>query len=145
MSLPALAPVAELERRLGLAAGALTGSDLTRAEVSLDDASALVRDEAGKTWVAEDGVTITAPAVVVTVVLAAALRAYRNPDGYQGESVGDYSYQYARESTSGYLTDREVQLIRRAAGFGRTGVYTVSIRSPYEDPNGTDPFRAVTA
>ncbi|RLK22637.1 hypothetical protein DER29_0475 [Micromonospora sp. M71_S20] len=146
MSLPPLAPVAELERRLGLAPGTLTGSDLVRAGVALEDASTLVRAEAGTDWVAEDGVTVTAPAVVATVVLAAALRAYRNPDGYQGESVGDYSYQYARESTSGYLTASEALIVRRAAGkTAGMGVYTVRTPSAYEPPAAPDPFRAVIA
>ncbi|TDC33455.1 hypothetical protein [Micromonospora sp. KC213] len=146
MSLPPLAPVAELERRLGLAPGTLAGTDLVRAGVALEDASALVRAEAGTDWVAEDGVTITAPPVVATVVLAAALRAYRNPDGYSGESVGDYAYQYAREATSMYLTAAEVTIVQRAAGkLAGSGVYTVRTPSAYAGPPAADPFPAVTA
>ncbi|SCL33023.1 Phage protein Gp19/Gp15/Gp42 [Micromonospora nigra] len=141
MSLPPLAPVAELERRLGLAPGTLAGSDLVRAGVALEDASTLVRAEAGTDWLAEDGVTVTAPAVVLTVVLGAALRAYRNPDGYSGESVGEYSYQYAREATSGYLTSAEVAIVRRAAGkLAGSGVYTVRTPSAYVNPDAPEPF-----
>ncbi|WP_229398183.1 hypothetical protein [Micromonospora okii] len=134
MSLPPLAPVAAMERRLGVAPGTLAGADLVRAGAALDDASTMVRAEAGNDWVAADGTTVTAPPVVVTVVVSAALRTYRNPDGYSGESVGDYSYQYARDSTSGYLTPAEVRIIRQAAG--RTGQAVYSIRTPsaYEGP-----------
>lgn len=144
MALPPLAPVAELERRLGLVPGSLSGSDLVRAGVALEDASTLVRAEAGRDWVAEDGTTVTAPAVVVTVVLGAALRAYRNPDGYSGESVGDYSYQYARESTSGYLTSAERTIVLRAAGkLPGSGVYTLRTPSAYGGPGEPDPMPGV--
>lgn len=143
MNLPPLAPVAAMERRLGVAPGTLAGSDLVRAGAALDDASTLIRAEAGTDWVASDGVTVTAPPVVVTVAVAAALRVYRNPDGYSGESVGDYSYQYARESTSTYLTAAEVRMIRQAAGRTSAGVYTVRTPSAYTAAPHPDPFPAV--
>ncbi|MDG4801716.1 hypothetical protein [Micromonospora sp. WMMD980] len=136
MSLPPLATVAEMEKRLGLAPGAITGNDLVRAGAALDDASALVRAEAGTDWVADDGLTVTAPAVVRTVTVAAALRAYRNPDGYQGETVGPYSYQYAQGTATLYLLAAEATIVKRAAGMagGGRGVYTVRTPSAYEPP-----------
>lgn len=145
MSLPPLVTVAALERKLGLDPGTLTGSDLVRAGEALDDASALVRDE-GKEWVALDGVTITAPAAVLKVVRDVALRAFRNPDGYQGENVGDYGYQYAKGQAGDELTDREVAIVRRAAGRSAgSGVYTIRTPSAYETPGEPDAFPAVTA
>ncbi|GAB1641765.1 hypothetical protein [Krasilnikovia sp. MM14-A1259] len=132
MSLPPLATVEAMQVRLG--GPPLTGADLARATATLDDVSALVRLEAGVTWVAADGVTITAPAAVVAVVIAAALRGYRNPDGFSGETIGPYSYQYAQGATSSYLTPAEARVIRLAAtgSTGRPSVYTVRTPSPYE-------------
>ena len=138
MSLPPLATVEAMQVRLGGAA--LTGADLDRAGAALDDVSALVRLEGGLDWVAADGVTITAPPAVIAVVLAAALRGYRNPDGFQGETVGPYSYQYAQGSTSAYLTTAEARIVRLAAAgsTGRPGVYTVRTPSAYERPTTPD-------
>lgn len=141
--LPSLAPVSALETRLGLAVGSLTGADLARAETDLADASALVRMESfGKTWVDTDGVTVTAPDSVVTVVVRAAIRSYRNPDGFQGEAVGSgaYSYQYAQGEVGMYLTPEEIRVVRyaaRAAGTG--GVSTIRVRSAYFDAPTDDP------
>lgn len=133
MSLPPLATVAELEKRLGQ--GTLAGADLVRAGAALDDISALVRLEAGVDWVAEDGVTITAPPAVVTVVLKAAQRAFRNPDGFRGETIGPYSYQYAEGAASAYLTEEEIRIIRAAAGkIPGSRVHTVRTPSAYAEP-----------
>lgn len=143
MALPPLAPVSSLETRLGLAAATLSGVDLARAEAALGDASALIRAEAGKDWVGPDLVTITAPDAVVTVCLHAALRPYRNPDGFSGESVGDYSYQYAAtgDPVDVYLSDEEKRVVRRAA-LGTAGPgFSGSIRVPsaYGDFRAVDP------
>lgn len=134
MSLPPLATVEAMQVRLG--GPPLTNDDLSRAVAVLDDVSALVRLEAGVDWVATDGVTVTAPAAVVAVVLAAALRGYRNPDGFQGETVGPYSYQYAQGAASAYLTSAEARIVRVATSgaSGRAGVYTIRTPSAYEDP-----------
>lgn len=138
--LPPIATVAQVERRLGVAAGSITGTDLGRLEDALDDASALVRAESYTlTWVDDtDGTTITAPHEVVVVTIQSALRTYRNPDGYTGESVGDYSYQYGQQagSISVYLSGAEKALVRAAAqtakGLGFTG--SVGTPSAYSTP-----------
>ncbi|GAA2843861.1 hypothetical protein Acy02nite_68400 [Actinoplanes cyaneus] len=136
MSLPPLATVAELQTRVG---GTITGPDLNRAVAALEDVSSLVRLEAGTDWVAADGVTITAPRAIVTVVLAAAGRVYRNPDGYQGETVGAYSYQYAQTSTSAYLSTDEITIIRRAASpAASSGVFSLRTPSAYESPTPSE-------
>lgn len=144
MALPPLAPVSALETRLGLAAGSLSGVDLARAGAALDDVSALVRDAAGKDWVDVDGVTITAPAGAVTVTVQAALRSYRNPEGYAGESVGDYSWQLVQNGDFGvgvYLTPGEKAIVRRAA-LGTTGPFlgTVRVPSAFDNPTQPDPL-----
>ncbi|GAA4981255.1 hypothetical protein [Actinopolymorpha pittospori] len=134
MALPSLAPVSALEVRLGVDVGSLAGADLARAEADLADASALVRNEAGCDWVAVDGVTITAPDPVVAVVVRAALRSYRNPDGYQGENLGgSYSYQYAQGETGVYLTADEIRVVQLAArGAGTGGLTTVRVLPAYD-------------
>ena len=135
MATPSLAPVSALETRLGLAAGTLSGADLARAEADLADASALIRAEAGKTWVDADGVTITAPEVVVTVCVRAAKRSFQNPEDLIGENVGDYGTQ--RRETGVYLSDQEKEIVRKAA-VSNGGSYDVQTPSAYA-VTGTDP------
>src|SRR5690606_11478740 len=130
MSLPPLATVADLEARLGLEPGSLTGADRTRAEADLEEDATLVRAAASKAWVAEDG-TSTAPAIAKTVVLRAALRVYRNPAGHQSNQTGPFAFQIARSEIGIYLTDAEVDLIKDAAG--RSGAYMVRTPSAYYD------------
>lgn len=115
-ALKSLIEVADLEARLGRV---FEGSDQERAQSVLDEASALVRAESGKDWVSPDDPTkIVAPSIVKFITLRAAERAIRNPDGFSAETAGDYSYQRNGVSSDGalYLTDRERQLLARAAG-----------------------------
>ncbi len=143
-----LATVASMESRLGLTPGSLSGADLQRAEDALDDASILVRAEAatvspGTTFLAIDGVTIDAPDVIVTIARRVALRQYRNPDGYSSEGMGGgaYTYRYADDETSAYLTDREAAQIRQAVSVmgGARRNFSGSARTPsaYEAPGST--------
>lgn len=121
--LPALVDLSTFEVRIpgGIAAG-----DTARAEGALDDASALVRAEAGKTWATEvvgsyeldDDI----PDVIRTVVISAAKRAFINPDGVRAESIDNYRTDYATASPDVYLTSRETALVRQAAG--KTGLWT---------------------
>lgn len=128
--LAALGTVADLENRLGVEPGSIEGNDFTRAESALADASTLVRAEAGVPWVDADGVPY-APDVVVTVVVKAAIRGYRNPDGVGSESYGGaYFYNYAPGETSIYLTDEEKEIVRRAARTSATWSGTGTIRTP---------------
>lgn len=135
MSLPPLATVSAMEARLGVDPGSIEGNDLVRAEQALADVSALIRAEAGgMTWVADDGVTITAPEDVVVVALQVALRVYRNPDGYTGESVGDYSWQLGGSGKGGvgiFLSEAERDIIANAHDRmdGAMG-FTGSVRTP---------------
>ena len=133
MTLKALAEVSALELRLGLEIGSLQGADLARAQASLEDASALVRAEAGKPWLDGDGSTVTAPAQVVTIVIKASLREFKNPDGFTSEQIGDYSYR--TDNTGGvYLTEDERRIVRDAAGTSGNGLWTVRTPSEYYDP-----------
>lgn len=143
MALPPLAPVADLETRLGVEVGSLAGTDLARAEADLADASALVRSESlGVSWVDADGVTITAPDEVVAIAVRAAKRSYLNPEFLTSENLGgQYSYQRDQNATSITLSGAEVAVIRRAAqaakraasGSGWSGSGTVRTPSAYFD------------
>lgn len=130
MATPLPPPLSYLETRLGLAAGTLTGTEAARATAALEDASALALAEAPQnvadTW------ALSAPAVVVLVVLKAARREVENPRGLETETVGDRSVGLTQ--TSGvYLTASEVAQVRRAArGGGRRRVGTLRTPSAYE-------------
>lgn len=132
----ALAEVSALELRLGLETGTLQDTDLARAQAALDDASALVRAEAAKAWLdAEDNVT--APAQVITIVIKAALREFKNPDGFTSEQMGDYSYR-TDQSGGVYLTDDERRIVRQAAGAGAYGAWTVRTPSAFDTTTEAD-------
>jgi hypothetical protein len=135
--LPLLAPVSALEIRLGKSTGSLSGTDLARAEAALQDASALVRAAAGKTWVSEDGLTATAPDAASVVTVTAALRAYRNPEGFISETLGDYNYRRPEggQAVGVYLTREERQMVKHAA---KSTAYTVRTPSAMYDA-GQDP------
>lgn len=138
----ALASVADLEKRLRLEVGSLAGADLVAAELALEDASVLVLAEGNPDWGA-----LTVPAAAKRVVIGVALRQYRNPDGLSTESMGGgaYSYRYADDETSAYLTEAEALIVQRAAAAEqetKTG-FTGTVRTPssYADPEplGTVP------
>ncbi|MFD9813988.1 hypothetical protein [Streptomyces sp. NPDC059080] len=113
-----LASIEQLTARLGYR---LDEAERVMAEAALADASALVRAY-GLPWPRAD----TAPAVVVSVVLAVAERRVRNPEGYRAESQGGYQYQLPASAPTGVgLTDAEIRLLRAEAGGG--GVYSVPI------------------
>lgn len=117
-SLPALVSLDDFALRVG----GLGAADEDRAQACLDDASALVRAEAGgEDWVDDDGALEDVPGVIVAVCVAAAVRAFRNPEGVRSEQIGSYSVAYADTSTAVFLTEGERRIIRRAAGLSGIG------------------------
>lgn len=111
-----LATVPEVEARLGRR---LASDEVLRAEAVLDDISGLVRDIAGSDFLNEAGTELSGvPHTVRAVVRRAAERAMRNPEGYSGESTGDYSYQRRGAEDGVYLTEAEERKIRQAMGRG---------------------------
>jgi hypothetical protein len=121
-TLPPLAKVEDLVARLGREIDSDT--DVDRATAVIEDASEFVREEGHQTWVSPDDPTVlTAPRVVRVITIRVAERAFRNPEGYSSEAAGDYSYQRNGAVGEGgmYLTERELKIIRRAAG--RTGLW----------------------
>ncbi len=111
--LPALASVSELEARLGLDTNTLVGPDLGRARAALDDASALVRLEAKRSWIDETTGASNAPDAVVRVVLGAAQRNWTNPDAVIQETAGPFARRLNEADTGVYLTKAELDIVRR--------------------------------
>ena len=100
-------------------------ADEERVAAYLEDACALVSDVVGATVTAawdESGSGGEAPGAIVAVVYAAVRRAYENPGGLQGETIGDYSWRGAGSQSVGvYFTPAEMRQIRRAAGLSAVG------------------------
>lgn len=128
--LPPLASKEQLIARLGVTPA---GADLGRAEACLEDASAAVRGAAEQDYVTDENELDEAavPAVIQSITLACALRAFRNPDGAQRAQVGDTSISYRSESGGDavFLTAAERRAVRRAAGI--SGVQSVQLESPF--------------
>lgn len=120
MTLPALATTDDLDARTP---GGLDAGDLARASAALDDASAMVRSVAGKTWTTDGVLDDDIPHVVLMVTVAVARRVLANPDGVTQESIDDYSRTVANASSDVYLTRAERAAIRSAAG--KSGVWTM--------------------
>ena len=93
--------------------------DNTRLQAMLDDACAMASDITGTAY--DDGDTV--PGAIVATVCAAVRRAYDNPGGLQGETIGDYSWRAATSgSGSGvYFTREEERIMRRSVGGSTAG------------------------
>lgn len=127
--LGSLATLADLEKRYGPVA------DPTMAQAALDDASTLVRAEAGVDWA---GVGEVPPDAVVVVVLAAAARGLRNPDGVEVEGVGQYNVRYGAGLGGVWLTRNERRTVRRAVS-GTSGLGSIELESPWQPAVQTVP------
>lgn len=121
MVLPALASLSDLSIRTP---GGVSLDDEARAEAVLDDASAVVRSVAGKTWVTDGDLDDDIPHVVVLVTVAAARRALANPDGIVQESIDGYAQTFSNASSDVYLTRNEKAAVRSAAG--KSGIWSQS-------------------
>lgn len=115
-----------------------TIGDPARAQAALDDASSLIRDEAGKSWVDDEG-ALALPTgtdawradTLVRVCCSAARRSLENPEGISQESLGSYSASMTNASSDVYLTSGERRSVKRAAGKGSIGAIPVT-RGPLE-------------
>jgi hypothetical protein len=124
----------------------IPAADEERIAAYLEDACALVSDIVGATVAAawdEDGSGSAAPGGIVAVVYAAVRRAYENPGGLQGETIGDYSWRGAgSQSTGVYFEPAEVRQIRRAAGLSAVG--TIELQGMLPDTLGASQYLTVT-
>lgn len=98
------------------------GENAVRA--AIEDASALVRDTAGLTWVDDDGELEDLPDIVVTITANCAVRALTNPTGIESESVGPFSVSHSTSAGSGvYLTKKDESRLKALTG-GSDGFWT---------------------
>lgn len=126
-----LPPLALVDDFAARTPGGVAASDRDRVEALLKDASTLVRIEAGTTWVNDAGDLEGVPDVAVVVTIAAARRAFANPDGVVRESAGSFSQTLSNASPDVYLTVAEKVLVRRAVG--RSGVWSLSVTRAESD------------
>jgi hypothetical protein len=109
---PALATVAQVAARIGEPIE--TVDDVKLAESVLDEASEQIRFYSQQSWTAA-----TAPAVAVTIAVAAAARGYLNPSGYDMERGDMVTFNRSKEYVSGAnLTPHEITIIK---ALGRKG------------------------
>lgn len=123
MTSPQLVPLVTFSNWLGQP---LSAADEPRAEAILDAVSALVRSEAGRTWVDDGGNLEEVPTDVQTVVMQVAQRVFLNPLGFQSERSGDYSYAFPTSGPGGlYLEPHERAVLARYRATQR-GLWTLS-------------------
>lgn len=123
-----IAAVSDLAEWLGEAIS--EDADVTRAGWALRMASALVRAEAGLTWLNDEGALDNPPETAVLVTLACAARGYKNPTGVSDvtEQIDDYMHrEHSSVEESGfYLTDSERFQLGKLGENYRGGIGTVT-------------------
>ena len=129
--LPAFASVDELADRVP---GGIEAGDEARAQAALDDASALIRAETGRSWVTDGELDLPTgddewkADILAKVCLGAALRSFLNPDNRSGESesIDGYSHseQWSNSSPDVYLSSSEKAQLARTLGGG--GLFVIS-------------------
>lgn len=119
MLLPALASLTDFGNRL---IGGLNAADEARAQACLDDASARIRAECRMSFVDDSNVLALPDGwradSLVRVCLAAAVRGFQNPQGYDE--------QPPNASPDIYLTAQEKRDVRRAAQVAELSTITTT-------------------
>ena len=129
MTLPSLATVFDLERRLGS-----TVDDAAQAQALLDYASALIRSEAGRLFVDVHGELTDLPDGVPEVCVEMVYRAVTNPGGVTQDTTGPFSVSFGSDAAQRiYMTKGD----RRILG-GRGRAFTVD-PTPADAADFSDP------
>lgn len=141
MTLPALATVDDLERRLGQ-----TIPDRDQAEALLERASSKIRSYVGLTWVDPDtGLLDGVPEYpdVRGICVEMVVRAVTNPFGVTQDTTGPFSVSYGPDAAQRVFLQRgekeELAPIRRRGGLGvisttRGPIETATVLVPTTDP-----------
>jgi hypothetical protein len=134
MPRPALATSADVAARLGHDV-----DDEDQVQAWLEDASALARAYAGRTWLNADETELeNEPADVVGVVAGMVVRLISNPDGVTQESLGQFSQSFGSDASQRLFLTAADKLILKAAS-GRTGIGTLpTTRGHLETPRVRD-------
>lgn len=123
----ALATIAELTQRLDWT---LDEDETRAANGALEELSEQALYYGKPTWT-----DLTVPRLVKNVVLAAAARYLRNPDGYTQSRAGDETLVWSdrgHDAGTAYFTEREIKMIRATAGatgFGSAPITAWGTRS----------------
>lgn len=120
-----LASVAELGDWLGEPI-ADDSAEYKRAELCLRAASALVRAESGRTWLAEDGNLEPVPETAKLVTLYCASRVFDNREGQNRWNVDDAGGGWKVDEAGAYLTASEKDQLSGYAQRKHRGLGTVS-------------------
>lgn len=141
---PPLADFEMLVRKLGYTP---EETERDRAEGLLDEASEMIRDVAGKTWLTTANALDNVPRRVARICVSAAYRAFVNPEGLTQRSIGDSAKSYDRTKREGgedvYLTEAEQAAVKKAAG---SSIFAaVTLVSPYSADHELDAWDEVTA
>ena len=108
----------------------IPAADEARVGALLDDACALASDITGATYAVGNEI----PGMITATVCTAVRRAYENPLGLGGETIGDYSWRVSGDSDSGvYFTPNEARTMRRAAGKSSVGTLELQGMLPAVD------------
>lgn len=104
-----------------------------RAVMCLRIASALVRRESGRTWLADDGsLNQPVPEDAVMVTLYCAGRVYDNREAQTRGSIDDYDGAWKVDESGAYLTASEKRMLApfKAGGTGGIGVIATTREPP---------------
>jgi hypothetical protein len=110
----------------------IPAADEERVEALLGDACDLAADIIGKTYAEGSGSEV--PSIITAKVCEAVRRAYENPSGLQGETIGDYSWRGSATGSASigvYFTPGESRIMRRAAG--RSGAGAIQLETNMAD------------
>ncbi len=131
--------IEDFEVRYGSVIAAQT--ERLRVEALLADACGLIEDLTDTDYDNESAI----PQTMINVAVTAARRAYENPQGLVGETVGNYTWQAGRSGGAGvYLTLAEQRMVLRAAGknsavsVGLEGYLPTTDESQYLTVNGSE-------
>lgn len=117
-----LATIEDLEARLDWV---LDDLELSVAETALEDLSDDARFYGSSTWD-----EATAPRQAKSLVLRAAARFMRNPDGYTQSRAGDETLMWGdkgENAGSAHFTEREQQMLARIAGVNTSSIHSVEL------------------
>lgn len=126
----ALATLSDYETRKG----DVPDSQESIVEALLDDASALILDNAGSgaEWLEADAEEEDhgIPRSITAVCVAVAHRAFTNPTAVASKALGSASYTYKGDEPDAlYLTDREIRTIHNASS--RSSFRSITLVTPY--------------
>lgn len=108
----------------------LTSDELTIATTLIDDATLIVDSRLPGLAAAVTAETVSAD-LVVAVIARMVIAALQNPNGYESETIGAYTYRRNRDGSS-WLAEYDYDLLVSALGSGSEGAFTIT---PYGAPD----------